>query len=131
MLRLEPGRDAVSLGVLALFTSLGTLICCVLPILLVSLGLGSVVAAMTLQLPFLVTLSEYKITMFSLSALLLGLSAWFIWRGTACPSDPPLAARCHKTKDLGKWVFLLACLLWLIGLTSAYLLLPLRQWLDV
>lgn len=131
MLRLDHSQEGVSLGVLALFTSLGTLLCCALPILLVSVGLGSVVAAVTLQLPFLVTLSEYKVTLFTLSAILLALSAWLIWRKATCPADPALAARCQRTKVLGKRVFWVASSLWFIGLASAYLLLPLRLWLDL
>ncbi len=130
MLRIVQGREGVSLGVLALFTSLGTLVCCALPMLLVALGLGSVVAAVTLQWPFLVTLSEYKTVMFGASAVLLALSGWFIWRKWECPTEPALAASCRKVSVLGKRVFWFASLLWLIGLVSAYLLLPLHQWLD-
>lgn len=131
MLRIVQGREGVSLGVLALFTSLGTLLCCALPILLVTLGLGSVMAAVTMQLPFLVTLSEYKVVLFGVSVVLLALSAWLLWRKAACPVEPTLAARCQRTNVLGKRFFWFASSLWLIGFVSAYLLLPLRQWLDV
>ncbi len=130
MSRLGQGREGVSLGALALFTSIGTLLCCALPILLVSLGLGSVVAAITLQLPILVTLAEYKLVMFIVSGILLALSAWFLWRGASCPADPALAARCQRTNRWGKRLFWIASSFWLIGLTASYLLLPLRQWLD-
>lgn len=129
MLRLGSGDEGIGLGVLALFTSIGTLLCCALPILLVSLGFGSVVAAVTLQLPILVTLADYKVAMFVVSGLLLMLSAWFLWRGTRCPADPAMAARCQRTNRWGRRIFWLASSFWLVDLTASYLLLPLRQWL--
>ncbi|MEL0586394.1 MAG: hypothetical protein AAES65_16110 [Candidatus Thiodiazotropha sp. (ex. Lucinoma kazani)] len=131
MLYLSQGREDINFGILALFTSIGTLICCALPILLVVFGLGSVVAAVTLQLPFLVTLSEYKAAMFATSALLLVISGWFVFRKAACPTIPVLAARCQKASLLGKRIFYVAGSFWLIGLVSAYLLLPIRQWIDI
>lgn len=131
MPRIGQGPEGVCLGVLAVFASLSTLACCALPILLVSLGMGSVVAAVTLQLLFLVTLSQYKGTMFSVATVLLVLSAWFIWHKAACPANPSLATRCRSANALGKRVFWIASSLWLIGFVSAYVLLPLRQWLDV
>ena len=49
------------IAVAALFTSTGTLVCCALPILLVSIaGLGSVVASLTNNFPLLITLSQHK-----------------------------------------------------------------------
>ena len=120
------------LGWLALFASTGTLICCALPILLVALGFGSVVAALTSHYPMLVTLSEYEGWMFGLSALLLVLTAWFIWgRKTPCPTDPALAARCQRARSINQWVLAGAVIIWSIGFTARFLLLPLRNWLGV
>ncbi len=131
MLRFLRNREGVGFGVLALFTSVGTLLCCALPIVLVTLGLGSVVAALTLQVPFLVTLSEYKLAMFVVSGLFLALAAWFVWRPQACPADPGLAARCAAANVWGKRVLWVAAGLWLTGFAAAYLLLPLRVWLNL
>lgn len=80
----------VGVTTLALFTSSGTLICCALPILVVSVaGLGSVVAAFTSNFPFLVALSQNKEWVFAGSALTLAITAWLLWRpGRVCPSDP-------------------------------------------
>lgn len=52
-------------GWLVLFASTGTLLCCALPIILVSLGMGAVVASMASNLPFLIKLSMYKEWMFA------------------------------------------------------------------
>jgi hypothetical protein len=47
---------------LLLFTTSGTLLCCALPITLVTLGLGASVATMASAAPWLITLSQYKCT---------------------------------------------------------------------
>ncbi len=117
---------------LALFASTGTLICCALPILLVTLGFGSVVAALTSRYPLLVTLSEYEDWMFGLSAALLLLTAWFIWgRQKHCPADPVLAARCQRARSINQGVLMAAVVIWSIGFTARFLLLPLRNWLGI
>lgn len=115
------------LGWLALFASTGTLICCALPILLVALGFGSVVAALTSHYPLLVTLSEYEGWMFGISAFLLGLAAWIIWgRQVHCSTEPNLVARCNHARLINQRVFWLAVIIWSIGFCTRFLLLPLR-----
>jgi hypothetical protein len=49
----------------------GTLLCCVLPVLLVSLGLGTAVASLTSSAPWLVELSRHKEWIFAASFLML------------------------------------------------------------
>ncbi len=129
MLPLNQDRQSLGLGGLALFASLGTLLCCALPIVLVALGLGSVFAAITLDAPFLVTLAAHHNWMFALSAVLLVLSTWRLSRISECPADPEVAASCAKVKIWTRRVLWLAALIWLTGVFFAYLLLPLRQWL--
>lgn len=116
------------LGWLTLFVSTGTLICCALPILLVVLGFGSVVAAITSRYPLLVTLSENEGWMFGVSAGLLGLTAWFIWeRKTQCPTEPELAKLCQRSRVINQRVFWLAVIIWSIGFCARFLLLLLRN----
>lgn len=131
-----PNRNKLAvntrLGWLALFASTGTLICCALPILLVTLGFGSVVAALTSRYPLLVTLSEYEGWMFGLSAALLLLAAWFTWgRQALCPADPVLAAHCQRTRSISQGILFSAVIIWSIGFTARFLLLPLRNWLGI
>jgi hypothetical protein len=128
----EIETDITCMGWLALFASTGTLICCALPILLVTLGFGSVVAAITSRYPLLVTLSEHEDWMFGFSALLLALTAWFIWGfKRQCPTDPVLAARCTRAHSINQRVLLVAVLIWSTGFTARFLLLPLRNWLGI
>lgn len=119
------------LGWLGLFTSLGTLLCCALPILLVTMGFGAVVATVTSQSPWLVTLVEQKLWMFSISGGLLALSAWVIWaQRKTCPADPDLALYCQQAKRWNLRLFWVALTIWTVGFFAAYLALPLRIWIE-
>ena len=52
--------DKPHLGWLTLFITSGTLLCCALPILLVSLGFGAVAASLNYNIPGLLFLAENK-----------------------------------------------------------------------
>src|SRR5207248_11385470 len=62
------------LNYLSLFTSVGTLLCCALPSLLVLLGLGATVATVLSAVPWLVTLSHHKLWVFAIAGVLIGWS---------------------------------------------------------
>jgi len=116
---------------LTLFAASGTLICCALPIILVTLGLGATVAALTSSFPFLVTLAQHKIWIFTGSGALLLLSGWLMYRpGRACPTDPELARACARAETWNRRVLWGSAIIWSIGFIAAYLALPLRIWLD-
>lgn len=113
---------------LALFTSTGTLICCALPILLVTLGLGSAVIGLTGAFPWLVTLSRHKEWVFGVSAVLLALGGSILYRrGRGCPSDPRLAQWCNRVDRWNRRVYWIGLGLWAIGFFAAFLLLPITQ----
>lgn len=115
----------------ALFLASGTLICCALPILLVTLGFGAVVASLNYNIPGLVFLAEHKVWTLSVSALVLLLLAWIIWRPNQhCPSDPNLASLCKNSKRWNKRIFWISSLIWFIGFFTSYLLLPLHNFFD-
>lgn len=119
------------LGWLALFASTGTLVCCALPIILVTLGFGSVVVAMTSSLPFLITLSQHKIAVFILSAVTLAVAGWVLYgRTTYCPADPEMARRCAQAQRWNRRIWGLGLALWSVGFVAAFLSLPLRKWLG-
>lgn len=114
-----------------LFASGGTLVCCALPIVLVSMGFGAVAASLSYNIPGLVFLAENKAWTLGLSALLLLFLAWIIWRpGQSCPADPRLAAYCERAKTWNRKIFRISVAIWCIGIFFSYLLLPLRQLLD-
>ena len=114
-----------------LFTTTGTLICCALPIMLVTLGLGATVAAMTSTFPFLITLSLHKTWVFAFSGLMLAFSGWLMFRpGRVCPTDPVLARKCTSAHKWNKRIYWTSVVIWGIGFFAAFLALPLRIWLD-
>ena len=128
---LTSSRYSFSLSGLAALLSTGTLLCCALPIILVSVGLGTVVASLTSHYPILITLSGYKLQMFTGSAILLAISTWLIWRpGATCPVDPKQAALCERLQQWSKRLFIVAVGIWFVGFFFAYLLLPIRIWFE-
>lgn len=117
---------------LTLFASTGTLVCCALPIILVTLGMGASVAALTSSIPFLITLSQHKVWVFFGSAIMLALSGWLMYRpGRACPVDPELGALCDQTQVWNRRIYWTSVVLWCVGFFAAFLALPLRIWLDI
>jgi hypothetical protein len=119
------------INLLALFASTGTLVCCALPITLVSLGMGATVISLTSNFPFLMTLSEHKLWVFILSGLLL-FAGWFAYnRERACPIEPELATLCQRTQKWNRRMLWISFVIWNIGFFAAFLALPLRQWLDL
>lgn len=106
-----------------LFTTSGTLICCAIPITLVSLGLGATVASMASSAPWLVTLSMYKGWMFTVSGGLIALSGWAIYRpGRSCPTDPDLAAACERADKWNRRIIWFSGIMWSIGFFAAFVL---------
>lgn len=131
MEEVRPGRET-GVSWLTLFATTGTLICCALPIALVTLGMGATVASLTSNFPFLITLSLHKAWIFAGSGLMLTLSAWLLYRpGRACPADPVLAALCERVFRWNKRVYWTSVVIWGIGFFAAYLALPLRIGLDL
>ena len=104
-------------------TVLGTT-CCALPITLVALGAGGAVASMASALPWLVTLSEYKLATFGVTTAALGYSFWRVGRVAAC--DIADARRLR----LQRWVLRVATVSFALSVFAAYALLPLVMWLE-
>jgi hypothetical protein len=116
---------------LTLFASTGTLVCCALPIILVTLGLGTTVASLVSAVPFLITLSQHKILVFIFSGLMLTLSGWLMYRpGRVCPTEPELGALCSKSQVWNRRIYWFSVILWGIGFFAAFLALPLQIWLE-
>lgn len=116
---------------LTLFTSTGALICCALPIGLVTLGLGAVVVSLTSAFPFLIVLSRHKIWVFAFSALVLLTSAWTLYRsGRSCPANPKTGRLCARAQIWNRRVYWTSVVIWSIGFLTAYAALPVVLWLE-
>ena len=113
-------------GWLLLFTTTGTLLCCALPILLVVLGMGSVVASVVSNFPILIFLSLHKIWVFAVSGILLVIAGWFLLRpGRFCPTDPELAKLCESAFNFNKVLFWISVAIWTIGFFFAFVIIHL------
>ena len=124
-------QDRLYLRWLTLFVSSGTLLCCALPVLLVSMGFGAVVASLNYNIPGLLFLAEHKLWTLCLSAILLLFLGWVVWRPKqSCPLYPKLAARCQMAKSWNKRIFGLSIIIWWIGFFFSVLLLPIRQFFN-
>ena len=115
-------------GWLVLFTAMPTLICCALPIVLVSLGFGSVVAAVFANIGPLAFLAGNKFWVFVLSGGLIAVSAYMIFiRPSSCPADRELASKCQSAKVWNRRLLLVSGAIWSIGFFSSYMLAPILE----
>jgi hypothetical protein len=108
---------------LSLFASTSTLLCCALPALLVTLGLGASLAGLVSAAPWLVALSAHKAWLFAGSGgmLLLAFAAHRRGRLRPCPADPGAARACARLRRFSAWVLGLSALLWGVGFFFAFL----------
>ncbi len=116
---------------LTLFTTTGTLVCCAIPVTLVTLGMGATVASLVSSMPFLIALSLHKVLVFTVSGVLLLLSAWMMYRpGRSCPAAAESGVLCNKTQVWNRRIYWFSVVLWCIGFFAAYIALPLQLWLQ-
>lgn len=106
-----------------LFLSTGTLLCCALPALLVTLGLGAALAGLVTAVPQLVWFSEHKDGFFLFAALMLAAGGVMQWRARSlpCPADPALARACRKTRRVSLILYGAALGVYATGFFFAYL----------
>ncbi|WP_372836455.1 hypothetical protein [Pontibacterium sp.] len=98
--------------------------CCALPIALVTLGMGGVVASLVSTLPWLAWLSQYKAITFSITALVLAYSWWRLHRTGQCDLT---SARLLKWQ---RRILAANSLIFIVSVFTAYALLPIALWLD-
>ncbi len=112
----------------SLFSGLGLALigttCCALPIALVTLGAGGAVASMVSAMPWLTTLSQHKVIIFSLTTGVLIFSYWRLHQIKVCS----LADKYHMRWQ--KAVLWSSSAILLLSLFAAYALLPITLWLE-
>lgn len=111
-----------------LLATTGTLLCCVLPAVLVSLGAGAAVVGLVSAFPQLVWLSEHKSLVFGIAGALLAISGALIWRarGLPCPVDPAAARSCTRLRKISTVVYGITVVCFAMGATFAFVLPALR-----
>lgn len=116
------GRN-VGLALGALLASSGTLVCCVLPAVMVSLGAGAALAGLVSEFPQLVWLSERKALVFGLAAMLLAGSGYMIWRARgSCPAEPDARRACTALRRLSIGLYGISLAAFAAGVTFAFVL---------
>jgi mercuric ion transport protein len=127
-------RSSSLLSYFSLFTSVGTLLCCALPSLLVLAGLGASVASTLSSLPWLVALSRHKQWTFLVSGPLIALSFLNMYyvapklKAKACAPDNPSA--CKHASNFSRVLLGASAAIYAVGFFTAYVLGPILTKLD-
>src|SRR5690606_10862140 len=110
-------------ALLSIFTSSSRLICCALPALLVTLGLGATLGSLVTMFPQLRWLTLHKTEIFSIAAVMLAVAGFFQYRAryAPCPIDPVLAKSCMKARKLSLVLYLVSLAIYAVGFFFAFL----------
>jgi hypothetical protein len=131
-----PPLRSGALSYLSLFSSLGTLLCCALPSLLVLFGLGATVASVLSEAPWLVAMSHHKHWVFVVAGVLISSNFVYVYalapklqmRNGACdPNDP---GACQTASRFSRIVLWCSAVLYMVGCFTAYILGPLLVRFD-
>ena len=116
------GWSQLSVPVLSLFTSAATLVCCALPALLVSLGMGAVLAGLVSEYGQLVWLSRHKALVFGLASFLLLGAGIMLWRARTlpCPADAAQARACRFLRRISIGIYTFSVLMFMTGAFFAF-----------
>ena len=107
-----------------LLTSSSTLICCALPALLVTLGLGTTLGSLVSAVPQLRWITLHKVELFALSAIILTIAGILQYRAryAPCPLDPELARSCMQTRRISRIIYFISVGIYLTGFSFAYII---------
>jgi len=119
-----PLQRNAGLAALALLASSGTLLCCVLPAVMVALGAGAALAGVVTAVPQLVWLSEHKALVFGIAGVLLVVAGVVLWRARRlpCPVDAEQARACMRLRKWSALLYATALFAFALGATFAFVL---------
>ena len=108
---------------LTLFTSFGTLVCCALPALMVTLGMGTTLAGFISVFPSITLISNYKESIFIISGILIILGFFFQIRSRniSCPTDQFKADLCNKLRKISWIMLIFSLVIYVVGFFFAFL----------
>jgi len=110
-------EGSLGVAIAVLLANATTLVCCVLPAALVSLGAGAVLVGLISAVPQLIWLSEHKASVFGIAAALLavgGAAIVWAWR-QPCPVDPDLGRKCMRLRRASIWLYGISAGMFLFG----------------
>jgi hypothetical protein len=109
---------------LALFTSTGTIFCCALPALLVSIGAGAALSSIISIFPQLIIFSIYKIPIFIGAFIMLIISGIMQYqtRSMPCPADKKQAYACMQARKVSMFIYFASVGIFIVGLLFALII---------
>jgi len=110
-----PLRRGAAWATLALLTSSATLVCCVLPAIMVALGSGAALAGLVGAFPQLVWLSEHKVLVFGTATTTLSAAGVLLWRARSQP-----CRACVRLRRTSAALYAAALLAFAIGAAFAF-----------
>jgi hypothetical protein len=118
------GKESLGAALAALLASSTTLVCCVLPAVMVSLGAGAAVVGLISTFPQLIWLSEHKAAVFGIASALLVVSGLLLaWaRRLPCPLDSDLGRQCMRLRTVGARLYAVSVGLLALSSIFAYVL---------
>lgn len=122
-----------ALSVLTLFTSSGTLLCCVLPAVVATIAGGAAVSSMLSAFPFLIPLSMNKGWIFGVSAILIAINGYMVFKPNqevACDVEVGEDG-CEVTGRFNKRMFYISASVLVMGAFFAYALVPILVYFDL
>ena len=121
---IETPRGSLWAAYGSLIFASSTLLCCVLPAVMVALGAGAALAGLVSAVPQLVWLSAHKALVFGSAGVMLAFAGWMQWRARfqPCPADPALAAACARTRRFSIALYGVAVTAYVIGVLFAFVL---------
>jgi len=114
---MQTNKKSFVSAIISLFTASGTLICCALPALFVSLGAGAALAGLVSSAPWLVTMTQYKEILFIIALIALIIAGMMQYRARfmPCPLDPIKANTCGKVRKISFYIYLLSIIIYAVG----------------
>ncbi|MCI5047939.1 MAG: hypothetical protein MRY59_10580 [Aquisalinus sp.] len=108
---------------LSLFTSAGTLICCALPAVFITLGMGATFASMVSAFPQLIWLSAHKGAVFTFAGAMLALAGYLRWRSRndPCPIDQKEAQACMRLRRRSGYIYWFSVAIYATGAFFAFI----------
>ena len=118
-------------GVLALFTSTGTLLCCALPAALGALAGGAAVGSLISALPWLVPLSRHKGWLFLGAGVMIVFTGVFTFRPKGKVACSITGGRgCADASRFAKAMFWISASVYGVGAFFAYAIVPILRLLE-
>jgi len=122
-----------ALSIFTLFTSSGTLLCCVLPAVVATIAGGAAVSSMLSVFPFLIPLSMYKEWIFGVATILISINGYMVFKPNqevACDVDTGEDG-CDITGRFNKRMFYISSTVLALGAFFAYALVPILVYFNL